>query len=569
LAKKTDSPPKGDYLKDRLDELFASIPVVPPNVPPAGRRRPSGLPPAFSAPAALLPARPVRGPYRQAFENLPVGMLLLHLDGRILRANAAFCRLLGYDRRGLVGLAYQQLVHPQDLPASARLLRTMLLEPARNATVESRLRRKDGQYAWFELHLALVADAANKPASISMVVLDASPGRAAAELERRLHEMESLRQSQQQELQRQAAGLPALSELSPADAVPALPAQPTTWESLGRPAAETVTASVAPQPRLAEPTAEPPSLPAAKASAEGDKRPRSSPAWGEQTRADAPLTAGAALALPGLDGTSTYATPWARLSAGLSRVSFAIYLTLYLVGISLAEFVTTYTSPQLGLVIHGGLLVLFILHASIGATHLEQKFLFTLALAPLIRLLSLSMPLLQFPFTYWYLVIGAPLLLAVWLVFRLIGYTRQEVGLAFGRRLPLQIAVALSGVALGYLEYKILKPAPLVESFSLQTIWLPAFILLVFTGFLEELIFRGLMQRASQPTIGKLGVLYISILFAVLHIGYRSLTDILFVFLVGLYFGLIVTRTRSIFGVTLAHGLTNIALFLVFPFLPY
>jgi membrane protease YdiL (CAAX protease family) len=135
--------------------------------------------------------------------------------------------------------------------------------------------------------------------------------------------------------------------------------------------------------------------------------------------------------------------------------------------------------------------------------------------------------------------------------------------------LPLQIAVALTGVALGYLEYKILKPQPLVETFSLQAIWLPALILLVFTGFLEELIFRGLMQRASLPTIGRLGLVYVSLLFGVLHIGYRSLADLVFVFLVGLFFSLIVERTRSIFGVTLAHGLTNITLFLIFPFLPY
>jgi hypothetical protein len=120
---------------------------------------------------------------------------------------------------------------------------------------------------------------------------------------------------------------------------------------------------------------------------------------------------------------------------------------------------------------------------------------------------------------------------------------------------------------LGLIEYLILKPEPLVESFSLRSIWLPAVILLVFTGFLEELIFRGLMQRASVNTLKKYGPVYISLLFAVLHIGYKSWVDLVFVFLVGFAFSIVVERTRSLVGVTVAHGLTNISLFLVFPFL--
>jgi membrane protease YdiL (CAAX protease family) len=36
---------------------------------------------------------------------------------------------------------------------------------------------------------------------------------------------------------------------------------------------------------------------------------------------------------------------------------------------------------------------------------------------------------------------------------------------------------------------------------------------------------------------------------------------------VGLFFGWVVQRTRSLLGVTLSHGLTNIVLFLVMPYL--
>jgi hypothetical protein len=55
--------------------------------------------------------------------------------------------------------------------------------------------------------------------------------------------------------------------------------------------------------------------------------------------------------------------------------------------------------------------------------------------------------------------------------------------------------------------------------------------------------------------------------FAVLHLGYKSALDMLFVFGVAIGFGLLTLYTGSILGSTLAHGLTNIALFLIFPFL--
>ena len=263
---------------------------------------------------------------------------------------------------------------------------------------------------------------------------------------------------------------------------------------------------------------------------------------------------------------ATPATP-ASPSTAIDRLitRLPLLLALYLLGIALAETVTTYFHPQLGLVLHGALLALIILHASLASPPDQQKFLITLALAPLIRLLSLSMPLVQFQFTYWYGIIGAPLFISAFLVGRLTGIGPRQIGLALGKW-PLQVLVGLSGVALGWIEYRILKPAPLVESWSLEQVLLPALILLVFTGFLEEYIFRGLMQRAAGAVMARFGLIYVSLLFAVLHIGYRSLADFAFVFCVGLGFSLVAQRTRSIWGVTLAHGLTNITLFLIYPF---
>jgi membrane protease YdiL (CAAX protease family) len=123
------------------------------------------------------------------------------------------------------------------------------------------------------------------------------------------------------------------------------------------------------------------------------------------------------------------------------------------------------------------------------------------------------------------------------------------------------------GIALGYIEYLILRPEPLISDLTPAQFWGPALILMISTGFLEELIFRGVFQSQAIALLGRLrGIVYVAVYFGVLHVGYHSLIDVIFVTAVGLIFGWITYKTRSIIGVTLAHGLTNIMLFLIMPF---
>ncbi|MBE2235252.1 MAG: CPBP family intramembrane metalloprotease [Anaerolinea sp.] len=239
----------------------------------------------------------------------------------------------------------------------------------------------------------------------------------------------------------------------------------------------------------------------------------------------------------------------------------------YLAWLTAAELISSLGEPRLGLLLHAGLLIALIYHAARDLHDPLHQLLLTLAFAPLIRLMSFSLPLASFPQVAWYFIVSLPLFVAAWLVMRVLGYSRRDIGLRVGP-LPLQLLIALTGLTFGYVEYRILAPAPLAAAFTWQKLWLPALILLVSTGFLEELIFRGLMQRAAVQTLGQgVGVLYVSLVFAVLHAGYKSLLDVVFVFVVALFFGWIVARTRSLLGVTLAHGLTNIMLFLVMPYL--
>ena len=246
--------------------------------------------------------------------------------------------------------------------------------------------------------------------------------------------------------------------------------------------------------------------------------------------------------------------------------TWTVIALAYLALITLAEIVITFLQPRAGVMVHSLVLLALLVHAARVDSPTERAFLVSLAFAPLIRLISLSLPLAQLPLMYWYLITSIPIFAAVLIAAPTLGLSWPDMGLNL-RRWGLQLVIALSGLAFGVLEYFILQPKPLVQTFTWRSLWLPALILLVSTGLLEEMVFRGLLQRTSINLLSLWGIGYVAVLFAVLHIGYRSLLDVVFVLAVGLFFGWIVHRTRSLLGVTLSHGLTNIVLFLVMPFL--
>ena len=173
----------------------------------------------------------------------------------------------------------------------------------------------------------------------------------------------------------------------------------------------------------------------------------------------------------------------------------------YLGVLTLAEMLTVLYDPRLGLILHGLLLVALLFHAARSWEKPIHGLLLTLIFAPLVRLFSLSLPLQGIPVVYWYLITSVPLFVTALIAIRNLGFSRADVGLKLGA-LPTQLLIALSGLVLGYIEYRILQPEPLAEALTLQQLWLPALILLIGTGFMEELLFRGVLQRVATESLG-------------------------------------------------------------------
>ncbi len=251
----------------------------------------------------------------------------------------------------------------------------------------------------------------------------------------------------------------------------------------------------------------------------------------------------------------------------------------YLLAITVAEVITALTmvipafNPLSGVLCHIAVLMALIVHSALAGKQSDQRLLLSLALAPLVRIISLSMPLANIPQVLWYPIVYSPLLVAAVIVVRIFNFRAGDIGFRLGS-VPFQLVIALSGFAIGVVEYFILRPDSLITELTWQTAWLPSLIFVVTTGFVEEFIFRGVMQRMVREVFGRWGIVYISFLFAVLHMGFIAevgilfgVFDVIFVFVVALFFGWMVKKTGSLFGVTLAHGIANTVLYVVAPFL--
>ncbi len=247
-----------------------------------------------------------------------------------------------------------------------------------------------------------------------------------------------------------------------------------------------------------------------------------------------------------------------------SNIGVAI---LYLLIITAVEVTITWYSPNLGLLICSLLLLLTLFHATTVWGQPLHRLLLAISFAPLIRLVSLSIPLTQIDQIYWYVITGFPLIVSGYVTMQAMNYSWRDIAMTSGQ-FTTQMAIASTGIIFGFMEYAILAPEPFIKLDGILDIIFPAVILIIGTGFFEEFVFRGIMQRAAIDAAGEaFGLLYVAAVFAVLHLGYRSFEDIVFVFSAGLMWGIAAYRTNSILGVTLAHGLTNVVLFLVLPYL--
>ena len=114
---------------------------------------------------------------RALIHNAPVGVAYNALDGRFEYANKAFCEIVGYEPDELLSKTWQDITHPDDLPADLALGRRVLSGEITHYTIDKRYVRKNGTEVWVNLFGNFVLDEHDQPTQGVGIAIDISERR--------------------------------------------------------------------------------------------------------------------------------------------------------------------------------------------------------------------------------------------------------------------------------------------------------------------------------------------------------------------------------------------------------
>jgi membrane protease YdiL (CAAX protease family) len=158
--------------------------------------------------------------------------------------------------------------------------------------------------------------------------------------------------------------------------------------------------------------------------------------------------------------------------------------------------------------------------------------------------------------------------LILWHVYQKHLSLKQILGFSKKHLLKYSLIGLAIGIPLGTVEYFILHPAPTFPSFEVKYLFRDMVYMFLFVGLGEELLFRGLIQQDLTGAFGwKWGLVGASLLFAVMHLTWRSVPELGFVFLAGLILGFLYWKTKSLVAPIVTHGVNNVMLVAVLPYL--
>ncbi len=118
---------------------------------------------------------------RVTFEQAAVGIAHVAIDGRWLRVNDKLCSILGYSREELLRLTFQEVTHPDDVPADLEYRRRLIAGHSNLRSIEKRYIRKDGRIVFVNLTVSLVRSPSGEPQHFISVIEDITERKRAEE----------------------------------------------------------------------------------------------------------------------------------------------------------------------------------------------------------------------------------------------------------------------------------------------------------------------------------------------------------------------------------------------------
>lgn len=135
--------------------------------------------------------------FRVQFHQSTVGQTIIGLDGRYIRVNDAFARMLGYRPEEMIGLSSTDLTHPHDRQRSIRQLAGLYADEQNSYEHVKRLLHRDGHLVDAQVGVRLVRAADGSPQHLigfvqditGQLVVQRERDEALATLDRRHHQL--------------------------------------------------------------------------------------------------------------------------------------------------------------------------------------------------------------------------------------------------------------------------------------------------------------------------------------------------------------------------------------------
>jgi len=187
------------------------------------------------------------------------------------------------------------------------------------------------------------------------------------------------------------------------------------------------------------------------------------------------------------------------------------------------------------------------------------------ALLPLLRVLSITMPVPELSPIVWLALAAGPLLFAVVSTARLTDIDVREIGIGvIPRDAWSGVLIAASipvGILLGWLQPSFMA----IDRDAALAVGLAAATLVAGSAIAEELVFRGILQPLMGRAIGPIAIVLTAGVYGATYLGSQSLAVAGIMALVGLAYGWVVARSGSLWGPLLGHSALILAAIFLAP----
>lgn len=101
--------------------------------------------------------------FQQTFDQAPIGMALVSLEGKWLKINQVLCDIVGYTEGELLSLSFHDLTHAEDFEVDQTFVQLLLADQIKKYQMETRYFHKQGHVVPVMLHASLVRHADGSP----------------------------------------------------------------------------------------------------------------------------------------------------------------------------------------------------------------------------------------------------------------------------------------------------------------------------------------------------------------------------------------------------------------------